>query len=516
MADIFIAQASAGGNTGADCADARALSSLVSGDWVAGNNIHTCGTLTSTLTAQGSGSSGNPITIIGEPGSTFSASAWPLTSGAIDIHGRSWINIQNVSIQNTGNSTAGTQTNSTGILATGVANVTIHDSTIFNIYVRAQGDSTTGVNKDQLSCVDISGTNWRIYNNTFHDVGWCVHNFYGASETGEVDHNEFYNMDHALASATSAAIAATSVSFHDNKVHDMANWDGPSPWPAGCSFHHDGVHLFSTNAGSSLGTFTAYNNKYYGDWGNCPTSFIFSEGTGGGTPARVGTVNIFNEVAVLTSSPVSNTNGWFGIFNATTACNFYNNTVKLPGNTDLTCCFNIGSTNNTTIKNNVCTGAGGRGNFGNFTGTTTIDFNQWDTKADGGGNCWIVQGSFTGCTFSTYKAALVTQGYSGADSHARQDTYPLALNADGSPQVTFGGIKWADDLGSISSGNLANLQNDTSLGATRTPLARPATGSCSSQGSLPCWDIGAFQFASSGTGGTKTVGSVTSFKATFF
>lgn len=499
MADIYIAQASAGGNTGADCANARALSSLVAGDWVAGNNIHCCGTVTSTLTAQGSGSSGNPITIIGEAGSTFSSSVWPISTGAIDIHNRSWINVQNVSIQNTGNSTAGTQTNSTGIFATGVANVTIHDSTIFNIYVRAQGDSTTGVNKDQLSCIDISGTNWRIYNNIFHDAGWALHNFYGAGEIGEVDHNEFYNFDHGLTTATSAAVAGTSITFHDNKLHDTANWDGPSPWPAGCSFHHDGFHVFSTNAGASLGTFTAYNNHYYGNWGNCTTGFWFVEGAGGGTPARVGTVNLFNEVGIPGTGSFANTAGWFQVFFASTAANIYNNTAVLPGTTDLASCFNIGSTNNTTIKNNICTGAGGRTNYGNFTGTTTIDYNQYDTKADGGGNCWIWNSSFVGCSFATWKTTLSGSGVVGADSHGRQDSYPLALNADGSPQVTFGGIKWADDLGSISSGNLANMANDTSNGGIRTPVARPATGTCSSQGSLPCWDIGAFQFVAGST-----------------
>src|SRR5580692_6407572 len=62
-ANIYVAQVSAGGNTGADCADARTIASLAAGDWIAGNVLHLCGTISSGFSVQGSGSSGNVITV---------------------------------------------------------------------------------------------------------------------------------------------------------------------------------------------------------------------------------------------------------------------------------------------------------------------------------------------------------------------------------------------------------------------------------------------------------------------
>jgi len=49
--DIYFAQSAAGGNNGADCADAYAYTDgthgiNISGNWVAGNTLHICGTIT--------------------------------------------------------------------------------------------------------------------------------------------------------------------------------------------------------------------------------------------------------------------------------------------------------------------------------------------------------------------------------------------------------------------------------------------------------------------------------------
>src|ERR1700730_13952433 len=62
-----------------------------------GTIVHLCGTFTDSiratmLTAQGSGTSGHPITLLFETGATFTSSAgWPSLGGAIDISGRSYI-----------------------------------------------------------------------------------------------------------------------------------------------------------------------------------------------------------------------------------------------------------------------------------------------------------------------------------------------------------------------------------------------------------------------------------------
>ena len=69
-ANIFFAQVSAGQDSGDDCADARAISSMLAMDWTAGNNLHLCGTYTIVPTALGSGVSGTPITVTYESGAS--------------------------------------------------------------------------------------------------------------------------------------------------------------------------------------------------------------------------------------------------------------------------------------------------------------------------------------------------------------------------------------------------------------------------------------------------------------
>src|SRR5277367_2905281 len=82
--DIYYAQTAAGTGSGDDCADARATSSMLAMDWVPGNTIHLCGALTTSITALGSGTSANPITVTFEPGAYFTGSVW---SSAINLNG---------------------------------------------------------------------------------------------------------------------------------------------------------------------------------------------------------------------------------------------------------------------------------------------------------------------------------------------------------------------------------------------------------------------------------------------
>jgi len=349
---------------------------------------------------------------------------------------------------------------------------------------------TKCVDHNFVNAITISGTNNTIQSVTMNQCGFCVkHNYGNLDDNNNYSKNEIFDFDHGFMYATANSNAhATNVFMDSNKLHDTKSWDTPD-----CSGHHDGLHAFgaATNYGYTGLYFT--NNSIYGDWGSCITAGVFIEG--GASAANATNEYFYNNVVNITTS-VLVTQGYIAAFSGAGETKVMYNTVKLPGNADLTSCYNIGSTNNTTIYGNVCGGAGGRGNFGNFTGTTTLDYNQWDTKSDAGGNCWIIQGSFTGCSFASYKTACNTQGWTGCDSHGRQDTYPLALNSDASPQVTFGGIKWGINLGSIASGNLASLQNDSTVGNTRTPLARPATATCVTPGTdANCWDLGAMQFA---------------------
>src|ERR1017187_1440357 len=104
-ADIYFGQSSAGSNNGSNCANAYSASRFNTNDsnWTAGNTLHLCGTISSVLTAQNSGSSGSPITILFEPGAQMSNAAFPST-GAMVVTSLNYITINggtNGVIQNT-------------------------------------------------------------------------------------------------------------------------------------------------------------------------------------------------------------------------------------------------------------------------------------------------------------------------------------------------------------------------------------------------------------------------------
>ena len=151
--DIYIAQNSAGGNTGADCADAHSASWFNS-NAIGGNTYHLCGTFTGTagstmLTPPNSGSSGNPVKRAFESGAVLTAPYWG-GNGAINVNGLSYITIDgsaggngpacgevsqaevacNGTIQNSANGTALTyQQPSSGIgISSGSSNIEVKSS----------------------------------------------------------------------------------------------------------------------------------------------------------------------------------------------------------------------------------------------------------------------------------------------------------------------------------------------------------------------------------------------------
>src|SRR4029077_8600636 len=106
--------------------DAHALSWLNSAaNWgssgatvLPGDRVLLVGTFNNSLLIAGSGASGNPVTILFEPGANFTSPCWT-DSGAIQLNGQSWITIDGGSngiIQNTATGTGlASQNNSIGI-----------------------------------------------------------------------------------------------------------------------------------------------------------------------------------------------------------------------------------------------------------------------------------------------------------------------------------------------------------------------------------------------------------------
>lgn len=283
-ADIFVAQASAGGNTGANCANARALSSLVAGDWTAGNFIDLCGTITSTFSAQGNGSSGNPITIRFQTGANITVANCG-TNGCIGLNGASWIVVDGSPTATPCGYVGGVDVACNGTIACTNVGTGLGNADCNGIYMRGGTShieirNLNGINgyvhtcPNPTTCNDANatgnyyfvwsdGSNNSIHNNVCHDWYGCVKLEAGANNTN-INNNQFYNSNWGeFASGTGNANGLPSISvitIHDNHIHDFCNWD-----ETGNKDHHDGIALAgNNNAANGVFSFTIYNNNMGG------------------------------------------------------------------------------------------------------------------------------------------------------------------------------------------------------------------------------------------------------------
>ena len=461
----------------------------------AGTTVTICGTFTGTagsteLTFQGSGSSGSPITLLFDTGTTLSAPYWSGTGGAINFSGRSWITVngQNTgTIQNTANGDGlAHQASSIGIYAYPCNNCTVENLTISNIYIAIKNySSPIGGPMTAMNAIYLSGQNFTITGNTIHDCGWCIYDPYQNGDTNTlITGNNIYNWDHAIMFATGGAYACTApcLTLAGNQIHDNINFE-----TAGCVYHLDGLHTFGVPGRSMDGVYI-YNNYFYGALaGGCSSGFIFIEGGGSSTPSNVKNLYFWNNVGDATGADSANANGWFGLFSASTSMLVVNNTLLYKNANDMTECFAVGGSsggntvNNLTFENNVVNGCNIAIYVPQLSGTVTIDHNYYGDACAFSNNCFVWKGTFEG-TFNSWKSAC------NCDSHGIVGTFSGALlNSDGSPESGSPVIGAGINLATTATNTLASLQDDTSKGNTRTPLTRPTSGS---------WDIGAYLYGS--------------------
>ena len=484
---VYVAQTLAGGNTGADCADAKAVTYFnTSGNWSAtpsgiqigpDTTVHLCGTFTGTsnttmLTFQGSGTSGHPVILIFETAATLTAPYWAssvggTSAGAITCGTKNYIVINGNNtgiIENTANGSGlANQQASTGISCFGSNNV-IENLTIENLYVQVSPSATLGDNST-VRAIDVTGQNVTISGNLIHDCGWCIFDSYNASDTNlQVLNNQIYNMGHGVAFAAASAVACTSpcLVMTGNHIHDAANWTS-----TGCAFHQDGLHLFGVS-GSSMDGVTVANNTFDGDWGTCPTGFVFVEAGGGGSPAGLKNSTWYNNVMIVVNASFVNTNGWFGVSSGTSGSQLIaNNTIVGLNATDNTLCFNMQNLSSVRFTNNIASPCGDPVQISSSTLSQT-DYNYYGPSCNNGSNCFIWNGAFKG-SFPAWRTAC------GCDSHGIQNSTQY-LNANGTLQGTFPGISAALNLISLG---ITGLDSDI-LGITR-PVSN-------------AWGMGAFQF----------------------
>lgn len=317
---LYVAQSAAGGDTGANCANAHAVSWFnTAANWGAGagkispgDTAHLCGTISSPLTVQASGNAGAPVTVLAEPGADVSEPVCP-TSGCINTNGKTNIVLDGGdvgTIEDTANGTnLANQSASVGVFGSGCDGCVVQNWTIRNIYVHA-GLADAAIDQTAVNAVKVTGNNLSINNNVIHDAGWAIYTTSICNDTVRVFDNNIYNIDHgwALGQNGTACTHATAY-FNSNHVHDTANWDTTAN-----QYHHDGLHCFTSGTSGvamHFDNFYIYDNTFDGDWGNKhTTSHIFLEGGSGvtATPCNDASSNIwiFNNVMTPSAGVIAN------------------------------------------------------------------------------------------------------------------------------------------------------------------------------------------------------------------
>jgi hypothetical protein len=493
--DIYVAQNAAGGNTGTDCADAHAVSWFNSssnwgssfGQIGAGTTVHLCGTISSALTAQGSGTSANPVTIFFETGANISMPALP-TSGALVLSGLSWVvvdgNNQAGIIQSTNNGDASggyaNQVCSMAIAAQGSSNITVRELQILNIYVKSDtsvsaAGGCNGVGPPAAVYYQTAG-NITVDHVVMTYCASCVTGGIQAGATVTVSNSTCANFDHCLGMgiASNSAVVLGPVYFFNNEVHDMKAWD-----TAANTFHHDGVHLWgycsdgsSYCAGTYWNNIYIYNNHFYGVTGTQFGDWIFNE-------ANVQNEWAFNNFSDTTEEESGNEGP--GPFYAQGINMHYWNNTFLGSGTASSANLNQLSGSGMTSQNNVsCNGnLIGISATNPYSGATTIiSALSNDFYMNGNSNAFGWKGnSLSFGQFSTWKADSGETAYASSAS--------CTINSSGTLQSGSIAIGAGTNLYSTCKG-----QPNPGLGA----LCYDAAGNPRSPSAA--WDAGAFAYNS--------------------
>jgi len=300
--DIYIAQSATGAANGADCADARAVSSLSSTDWKAGNTIHLCRVITSSITAQGSGSSGSPITVYFEAGARISlpycktkcvdltSASYLVIDGGVPCGSGtacSSIELSNLTTYATGQAgiieatAAGSpplanQPGPNQLIASGGTNIEIRNIILRNGYQHTSFTDNTGGASDYSGWGTSSCNGCSIHDSTIHDVSCGI--TMSRMNNLSIYNNYIYRVNWGIGGGTNGdGTQQVNWAIHDNHFGSVANWDDSNN-----SYHHNRIMLYAGNSAVTIpNAFSGlyiYNNLMDGAMGCCSTSHIFFDG----------------------------------------------------------------------------------------------------------------------------------------------------------------------------------------------------------------------------------------------
>jgi hypothetical protein len=481
---VYVGQSSAGGDTGTDCANQHSASwfntavnwRVGAGKISPGDTVHLCGTITTGLIVQGSGSAGNVITILWETNAKISLPFCNDIAGCFDLEVNDFITLDggvNGIIEANANGTglANQQSGNALTADQGNQNIEIKNLTIQNCYVRAKNDAPKGLDHARAVYVRGNFSNFSFHHNTVHDCdGGLAVVIEANSSNATVHNNNIYNVNAGMVFAGSNRSTHTGLTIYNNHIHDTSNWD-----EATNSYHHNGLFIFGPPQACCTNTtiiqdLKIYNNLFDGDIGDHATSH-------GVYLAEIEVPNalIFNNVTSLANNPIS-ANGLYVIapYNGSNV-SVLNNTLICASAGAQPGALGFGSNNGPSsayiIKNNVVVNCAAFAILGTEVSTyPEVNYNVY-VRSDAAS--WKFGGTF-------YNTLAEWQASSGQDVHAKYTSSSAGLDSTFHPQ--------SDSIVVGAGTNLTRLRI-TPLNYDKAGVPRSSTGP---------WDVGAYSYTGSG------------------
>lgn len=492
MTTLYIGQTASGSADGSSCANQLAVPFFNSAsNWGSGGTqigpgtiVHLCGTITTTLVAQGNGAASSPVTLLWEPGTSLNVCN---ASGAVQIGSQRYFlldlggNATAIECPNNGTGLSST-VNAIGVSMNSPTNIEIRNGTIGPLY-QYSGTGSDGLGS---ACVK-AGAPSNVY---YHDLSlkWCNQGFF-FSLSGTTSGNMIaYN---AVDSTVGRAVlyangtgsgADTGTQIHDN---DFAFGDGWYSGPTDAT-HLEIIHTFhygGSGATDSISGMLIYNNYFHGVSRGDSTAFVFVEaGIGCPSPNSSWSGKIFNNLFVLgNTTTLAPGDGLLFVQNCNEEVEVYNNTLDAGsrGHAIGAICMEFEGTNTITAKNNICMNAETMIYNADAAPVLSTDYNTYFNVGTSGADGWYWGGSG-----ATTLAGWVSA--TGNDSHS--STSNPGLNSD-----------YTIPAGAAAAGKGTNL---ASLGITKLDTSKPATVGPGNDGALGNprsasgnWDLGAYAVA---------------------
>ncbi len=472
----YVAQDAAGTGRGSSCANAAAVSTLSTPrEWTPGNVIGLCGTISADITAHGSGTSRDRITIYFEPGATLSQ---PACAGAcLTISNSAYITVDGGSdgiIESTANGSGlANQMASDGIEADPCDGCKIENLTIENIYRHTSASDSSG-GAQSASAIVVTGSNFVVANNTIDNAGLGIYDDPGPADSNDQIHgNNIYDTNWSIALIRQSSGGDIGpIYIYGNHLHDWSNWDTTDD-----AFHHNGLHCYTGGGASTLPHYTGlyfYDNRLDGTTGGAnATAQVWFEpaSLGAGCGDSSSNFYVFNNVF----SPSDNTPSNGELAPQAGDVRVYNNTLIGPSrNNGIGLYLDYGGT--VDIRNNLIDNLGTLVQDVNPSRVTLSPAPDYDFFANSGSNAFVCNGYF-GFVFGLLRWRACT----GGERHATVDRHAFSLNADGSLPSRSVASRAGENLYAICQG-----QPNPGLGALCESIdgvARPRSGP---------WPVGAY------------------------